>query len=200
MWDPDPGQNEEAGVVCSPVEPLGTRGVIPADEFVPRSRLPSRGTEEQAGNVTPMTVAGQVGKMLSDRASVAQVMVTGEVAGEGAVFGMLGAERLKRDRGEFTQARGDGCGDAVEAGEFGRLWLTLDGWAPGQWQRNPAMSRQLEHQGAGGHVLEPPGVSAPVPNLSEFLRETTTMPVWMGSDQVPDIDEVLFSEGTALNM
>lgn len=147
-----------------------------------------------------MTVAGQVGKVFPDRAAVTQIMVTGKVTGEGAVVRMLGVERFDRDWREFLQARGDWCGDAVEAGEFWRLRLALDGLTSGQRQRDQTTPGQLEHQGTGGHVLEPSNVSAPVPNLSEFLRKTTTMPVWVGSDQVLDVNEILIRESAALNV
>lgn len=59
---------------------------------------------------------------------------------------------------------------------------------------------EFEQQSSGGHIFEPSGVGAPVPNLSEFLRETITMPVRVGSDQVSDFDKVLLSENAALNM
>ena len=126
--------------------------------------------------------------------------MTGEVTGEGRVVRMLGVERFDSDGGEFRETGADGRGEVVEAGEFRRARLTLNGWTPGQRQRDPAASRQLQQQGTGGHVFESTGVVAPVPNLSEFLGETTAMPVRVGRDQIADIDEVLLRDSAALNM
>ena len=97
------------------------------------------------------------------------------------------------------QARGDGRGEIVEAGEFGRRWSTPCRFAPWGREGDPAAAVEFGQQSSGGHAFQPSGVGAPVPCLSEFLGETTTMPVRMGSDQVPDIDEVLLRESAALN-
>ena len=58
---------------------------------------------------------------------------------------------------------------------------------------------EFEQQSSGGHVFEPSGIGAPIPNLSELFGETTTMPIRMGSDQVPNSGEVLLGESAALN-
>ena len=200
MRDPDPGQDEKASVVCGPVQMLGARAVIPSNELIARSYLPGGSTEEKAGHVTSMAVAGQVREVLSDRAAVAQIMVTGKVAGEGAVVGMLGVERFDSDWGEFMQAGADGRGQVIETREFGRCKATPYRCAPWGREYDQVAAVQFEQQRSGGHIFEPPVISAPIPNLSEFPGETSTMPVRVGSDQVPDVDKVLFRESAALNM
>jgi hypothetical protein len=146
-----------------------------------------------------MAVAGQVGEVLPDRAAVAQVMVTGEEAGESWVGSMLGVKQFERDWGEFSQACGDGCREVVESGEFARRGSTPCRFSSGGREGDHAAPVHFEQEGVGSHVFEPPGLRAPVPSTRDFLGETTTMPVRMGGDQLQDLGEVLLGETAALN-
>ncbi len=118
MRDANPGEDEEAGVVGSPVQPLGTGSVAPADEAVAAGYFPGGGAEEQTGEVAPVVVASQVGKMLADRASMAEVMVASEVGGEGRVSWVPGMKQFDGDRGEVLQVRDNGLSAETEPEEF----------------------------------------------------------------------------------
>ncbi len=138
--------------------------------------------------------------MLPDRTTVTEIMVMSEVAGESAVVGMLGVERFDGDWCDFVQAGADGREQVIETGEFGSCQATPCRCAPWGREYDQVAAVQFEQQRSGGHIFEPPVISAPIPNLSEFPGETSTMPVRVGSDQVPDVDKVLLRESAALNM
>jgi hypothetical protein len=58
---------------------------------------------------------------------------------------------------------------------------------------------QFEQKSSRGHVLEPSGVGAPVPDFGEFFRELLAMPVRMSGDHLLNEDDILRGKGTALN-
>ena len=120
--------------------------------------------------------------------------------GEGAVVGRGGGGRFDSDRSDFMQAGADRHGQVIETGEFGRCQATLCRCAPWGRECDQVAAVQFEQQRSGGHIFEPSVVGAPIPNLSEFAGETSTMPVRVGSDQVPDVNEILFRKSAALNM
>ena len=89
--DVDPGENQEAGIVRDQVQMAGAGGRVPADEAITGSGLPGCGTEEHTRQVASMLVTDRVGEVLADRASVAQIMVSGEVAGKSGSYGKHGS-------------------------------------------------------------------------------------------------------------
>ena len=198
--DADPGEDEEPGIIGGPVEAVGAGGIAPADEAVAGSRFPCGGAEEQARQVAPMAIAGQIGEVFTNGSSVAEVMVLREVGGECPISGMPGRKQFDRDRSNILQTRYDGLGSVVKAGETGSGLPALDGFTPGWWESDQATTMQFERQSPGSHVFEPSGAGAPVPGLGKFFGDTVTMPIRVSRDQLLNLKEVLLGKSTTLNV
>ena len=68
----------------------------------------------------------------------------------------------------------------------------------GRRQLNQTPGVQLQQQRAGGHVFEPAGPVAPVPELAQMTRKRRAMPVGMLRDQGAQPRQIIARERAAL--
>jgi hypothetical protein len=181
-----PGQNQKTAVVGHPAQMSLALDRRPANEVIPRPRLPSRRAQQQTGPIPPLPVPHQILDVLPDGAGVAQIMILmQQPVKEGPGFG-LPAQRLDWQRLQFTQTGNDRIGrvreppDLFVAHAVGRK-------VAAHRQRHPPPLLQLEQQRAGRHVLDLAGEAAPVPDPAQVAREPIPTLIGRGRQQSPHL-------------
>ena len=181
---------------------MGAAGAVPPDIPIPIGTLPGRSAKEQAGQGAAMAIANQILQILSDRTAMPQIVIMTEQAlkqsslldpGGTADFGDDQWEHL----GQATECRSARLqqrlfGQPLVPHPIGRLLST-------RWQNDRATCFQFQQQGPSGHVLELPHSVAPIPSPSYFLAQSTSTPVRMSGQQLPDFLKMMRLNRSALN-
>ncbi len=91
----DPRQDEIAVVVGDPAEPLCAKLGTPADERVPRRRLPRRSAENRAGHNPFVPIPDEVSDCLTDGRTESEIVV--------------GRKKLVQEPGIVASCRNNRC-------------------------------------------------------------------------------------------
>ena len=76
----------------------------------------------------------------------------------------------------------------------------VDRRGPSRRQLNPALGLEFQEQPPAGHILEPTGVVAPVPEQAQFAREPRPIPGRMRLEPSPDQGRLLGADTRPLDV
>ena len=185
MRNLDPGQDEEARVICQEMEMLPAHRRRPADEPVARSHVPRSGTPCQAGH-WPLPRIHHVLELFAHRLGVAQVMIALDQPVEQRLVGRathlpdLQRQKLsqrRRDRALVQQPvrrRPLAMGERIRRRmPFGR-----------QFDMPAPMQRQ--HQTPADHVAQRPVGLPPIPRFAQPGGELPSAGAGMLRDEPPN--------------